>query len=121
MALASFWETALKCQRLSVALQQAVSRAPRQGDVGRDQHIDVLPATDPPHPALAPPNPAAASGSAERETRPKRARRTTNSQCAERMVETIGRLRRLSLYLQFDVAGPTGKGGRGGAPFTWST
>jgi hypothetical protein len=55
MALASFFETALKCQRLSVALQQPVSRAPRQEDAGRDQHIDVLPATDPPHPALAPP------------------------------------------------------------------
>ena len=24
-------------------------------------------------------------------------------------------------YLQFEVAGPTGKGGRGGAPLTWPT
>jgi hypothetical protein len=84
VALASFWETALKCQRLSVALQQAVSRAPRQADAGRDQHIDVLPATDPPHPALAPPNPVADSGSAERETRPKRARRTTKGRAAKK-------------------------------------
>ena len=84
VALASFWETALKCQRLSVALQQAVSRASRQEDAGRDQHIDVLPATDPPHPALAPPNPAAAAGSAERETRPKRARRTTKGRAAKK-------------------------------------
>ena len=33
---------------------------------------------------------------------------------------TPARLQRLSLYLQFEVAGPTGKGGRG-APLTWST
>jgi hypothetical protein len=24
-------------------------------------------------------------------------------------------------YLQFEVAGPTGEGGRGGAPLSWST
>jgi hypothetical protein len=49
VALASFWETALKCQRLSVALRQAVSRGQRGEDDGRDQRIDALPATDPPH------------------------------------------------------------------------
>ena len=38
-ASASFWETALKCQRLSVALQQAVSRGQRWEDAGRDQHV----------------------------------------------------------------------------------
>jgi hypothetical protein len=74
-ALASFWETALKCRRLSVALQQAVNRGQRREDGGRDQHIDVLPATDPPHLALASPNPATSSGSAERQTGLKRARR----------------------------------------------
>jgi hypothetical protein len=78
VALASFWETALKCQRLSVALRQAVGRGQRGEDDGRDQRIDALPATDPPHPALASPSPATSSGSAERQTRPKRARRRRN-------------------------------------------
>jgi hypothetical protein len=36
VAAASFWETALKCQRLSIALQQAVSRGQRWEDDGRD-------------------------------------------------------------------------------------
>ena len=76
VAVASFWETALKCQRLSVALQQAVSRGQRWEDDGRDQHVVALPAIDPPQQALASPNPATSSGSAERQTRPKRVRRT---------------------------------------------
>ena len=37
-ASASFWETALKCQRLSVALQQAVSRGQRFGRWPRSAH-----------------------------------------------------------------------------------
>ena len=74
LALASFWETALKCQRLAVALQQAVSRGSHASSAGRDQCIDVLPAIDLPHPALAPANAGAPSGSAERQTRPKRRR-----------------------------------------------
>ena len=49
-ALASFWETALKCQRLSVALQQAVSRGPHASGARRDQPVKVSSATDPPHP-----------------------------------------------------------------------
>ena len=72
-ALASFWETALKCQRLSVALQQAVSRGQRWEDTERDQHVVALPAIDPPQQALASPSPANSSASAERQTRPKRA------------------------------------------------
>ena len=72
VAAASFWETALKCQRLSVALQQAVSRDQRWEDAGRDQ---VLPAIDPPQQALVSPSPANSSAS-ERQTRPKRVRRT---------------------------------------------
>ena len=83
VALASFWETALKCQRLSVALQ-AVSRGQRGEDDGRDQRIDALPATDPAHPALASPSPATSSGSAERQTRPKRARRTAKARAAKK-------------------------------------
>jgi hypothetical protein len=35
LALASFWETALKCQRLAVALQQAVSRGSHASSAGR--------------------------------------------------------------------------------------
>ena len=58
-ALASFWETALKCQRLSVALQQAVRRGPHTSGAGRDQPINVSPATDPPHPVSALPSPEA--------------------------------------------------------------
>ena len=56
-ALASFWEMALKCQRLSVALQQAVSRGSHTSGAGRDQPINVLPATDSPHPVSALPSP----------------------------------------------------------------
>ena len=84
-ALASFWETALKCQRLSVALQQAVRRGPHTSGAGRDQPINVSPATDPPHPVSALPSPGAQSGSAERPTRPKRARRTAKGGTAKRL------------------------------------
>ena len=83
VALASFWETALKCQRLSVALQQAASRGYRASGAGRDQHIDVLPVNNTPHPALPPFNAAASYTSAERETRPKRARRTAKGRAEE--------------------------------------
>jgi hypothetical protein len=75
-ASASFWETALKCQRLSVVLQQAVSRGQRSEDNGRDRRVVALPTTDPPQQALASPSSATSSGSAERQSRPKRARRT---------------------------------------------
>jgi hypothetical protein len=75
-ASTSFWETALKCQRLSVALQQAVSRGQRWEDDGRDQGVVAFPATDPPQQALASPSSATSSGSAESQSRPKRARRT---------------------------------------------
>ena len=83
-ALASFCETALKCQRLSVALQQAVSRGQRWEDTERDQHIVALPAIDPPQQALASPSPATSSGSAERQTRPKRARGTAKGRAAKK-------------------------------------
>jgi hypothetical protein len=43
-----------------------------------------LPATDPPHPALASPSPATSSGSAERQTRPKRAQRTAKARAAKK-------------------------------------
>ena len=84
-ALASFWETALKCQRLSVALQQAVSRGPL-----------ILPAlagispslfrqqADSPHPVSALPSPEARSGSAERPARPKRVQRTARGGTAKK-------------------------------------
>ena len=83
-ALASFWETALKCQRLSVALQQAVSRGQRWEDDGRDQHVVALPAIDPPQQALASPSPANSCASAERQTRPKRARGTAKGRAAKK-------------------------------------
>ena len=83
-ASASFWETALKCQRLSVALQTAVSRGYRREDDGRDQHFNASAATHPPHPALASPGPATSSGSAERETRAKRTRRAAKGRAAKK-------------------------------------
>jgi hypothetical protein len=83
-ALASFWETALKCRRLSVALQQAVSRGQRWEDTERDQHIDALPAIDPPQQALVSSSPANSSASAERQTRPKRARGTAKGRAAKK-------------------------------------
>jgi hypothetical protein len=54
VAAASFWETALKCQRLSVALQQAVGRGNHASSTGCDQRIDLSPATDLSNQALAP-------------------------------------------------------------------
>ena len=83
-ALASFWEMALKCQRLSVALQQAVSRGPSTSGAGRGRPINVSPARDQPHPVSALPSPEAQSGSAERPTRPKRARRTAKGGTAKK-------------------------------------
>ena len=83
VAAASFWETALKCQQLSVALQQAVSRGQRREDDGRDQQIDALPAA-PLHPALASPSPATSSDSAERQTRLKHTRRTSKGRAAKK-------------------------------------
>ena len=77
VALASFWETALKCQQLSVALHQAVRRGHRREDAGHqsDQHVGASPAISTPHKALASSGvPAIASGSAERATQPKRVR-----------------------------------------------
>lgn len=82
-ALASFWETALKCQRLSVALQQAVSRGPHASGARREP-VNVSPATDPPHSVSALPRPEAQSGSAERQSRPKRARQTAKGGTAKR-------------------------------------
>ena len=83
-ALASFWETALKCQRLSVALQQAVSRGPHASGASRDQPVNVSPATDPPHAVSALPSPEAQSGLAERKSRPKRPRQTTKARTAKK-------------------------------------
>jgi hypothetical protein len=75
VALASFLETAAKCQQLSVALQQAVGRGHHASGAGRDQPVNVSPAPDPPHPVSALPSPEAQSGSAKRATQPKPARR----------------------------------------------
>jgi hypothetical protein len=85
-ALASFWETALKCQQLSVALQQAVRRGYRREDAGRqsDQYVGASPTIGPPHAALASPSPAISSGSAERPTRPKRVRQTAKPHTAKK-------------------------------------
>jgi hypothetical protein len=59
-ALASFLETAAKCQQLSVALQQAVRRGYRAEDDAPppDQHIGASQATDLPRPALTSASPA---------------------------------------------------------------
>ena len=62
VALASFLETATKCQQLSVALQQAVGRGHHASGAGRDQPVNVSPAPDPPHPVSALPSPEAQSG-----------------------------------------------------------
>jgi hypothetical protein len=52
VAAASFWETSLKCQRLSVALGQAVRRGYSRENDGppSDQPVGPSPATDRPHP-----------------------------------------------------------------------
>jgi hypothetical protein len=86
-ALASFWDTALKCQRLSVALEQAVRRGHRQEDAGRqwNQPVSASPAIGPPHATLASSSPPAIStGSAERVTRPKRVGRTAKPRAAKK-------------------------------------
>jgi hypothetical protein len=84
VALASFLETAAKCQQLSVALQQAVGRGHHASGAGRDQPITVSPATDSPHPVSALPSPEAQSGSAERPARPKRVQRTARGGTAKK-------------------------------------
>ena len=98
-ASASFWETALKCQRLSVALQQAVSRGQRWEDNGRDQRVVALPATDPPQQALASPSSATSSGSAERQSRPKRARRTAKPRDGEEEKGSLATVFRLATFV----------------------
>jgi hypothetical protein len=82
-ALASFWETALKCQRLSVVLQMAVSRGYRREDDGSDQHGDAS-TTRPAHLALASPSPANASEVVESKTPIKRARRPVKARTAKK-------------------------------------
>ena len=82
-ASGSFWETALKCQRLSVALQTAVSRGHRREGDGADQHVDASTAP-PPHPALASPSPANSSEVAESQTPLKRARRPVKARAAKK-------------------------------------
>jgi hypothetical protein len=82
-ASASFWETALKCQRLSVVLQTAVSRGHRREDDGADQHVDASTARRP-HPALASPSPASSSEVAESQTPLKRARRPVKARAAKK-------------------------------------
>jgi hypothetical protein len=82
-ASASFWETALKCQRLSVALQTAVGRGYRQEDDGVDQRVDVSTAS-PPRPALASPGPANSSQVAESKAPPKRTRRAVKARAAKK-------------------------------------
>ena len=44
----------------------------------------------------------------------------TNASVSKRLMLATFALSR-KLYLQFEVAGPTGKGGRGDAPLIWST
>ena len=83
-SLASFWETALKCQRLSVTLQAAVSRGYHRSDDGRDQDVDTWTANHLPHPTLLSPGPATSAGSAEHQTRPKRTRRTGKGRTAKK-------------------------------------
>jgi hypothetical protein len=75
-ALASFLETAAKCQQLSVAAQQAVRRGYRaEHDAPPpNQHIGASQATDLPSTALTSPSPAASPSPAERPTRTKRVR-----------------------------------------------
>jgi hypothetical protein len=86
-ALASFWETALKCQQLSVALHQAVRRGHRREDAGHqsDQHVGASPAIGTPHTPLASSSlPAISSGSAARATQPKRVRQTAKPRAAKK-------------------------------------
>ena len=106
-ALASFWEAALKCQQLSVALQQAVSRGQRSEDNGRDQRVVALPATDPPQQALASPVPQpppaqpnvrpGQSARGERLTRARRRRKTRELRFRPQ-ARPIFRLGRLNQY-----------------------
>jgi hypothetical protein len=82
-ASSAFWDTALKCQRLSVTLQTAVDRGHHQ------QHDAGDPtATTPLHLTLATPGPAASAESVKRETRPKRPRRTGKGRTRKRVRST---------------------------------
>ena len=75
-ALASFLETAAKCQQLSVALQQAVRRGYRAGDDAPPPglHVGASQANDLPRPALTSPSSAVSPSPAERPTGTKRVR-----------------------------------------------
>ena len=75
-ALASFLETAAKCQQLSVALQRAVRRGYRAGDDAPPpgQHVGASQANDLPRPALTSPSSAVSPSPAERPTGTKRVR-----------------------------------------------
>jgi hypothetical protein len=83
-ASASFWQTALKCQRLSVALQAAVSRGYHREDDSRDQRVGALTASLRSHPALASPSPANSPEIAERQPPLKRTRRTAKARAAKK-------------------------------------
>ena len=75
-ALASFLETAAKCQQLSVALQRAVRRGYRAGDDAPPPglHVGASQANDLPRPALTSPSSAVSPSPAERPTGTKRVR-----------------------------------------------
>ena len=72
-ALASFLETAAKCQQLSVALQQTIRRGHLPEDDG-PQHAGASPATDLPPPALVSPSRPISSRPVEHATPTKRVR-----------------------------------------------
>ncbi len=84
VALASFLETAGKCQQLSVALQQADRRGYRREDDGppSDQPVGTSPDINLSHRALASPSTAISSGSAEDPTR--RVRHTAKPRAAKK-------------------------------------
>jgi hypothetical protein len=73
VALASFLETAAKCQQLSVTLQQTIRRGHLPEDDG-PQHAGASPATDLPPVALASPSPPISSCPVEHATPTKRVR-----------------------------------------------
>ncbi len=95
VAAASFWETSLKCQRLSVALGQAVRRGYSRENDGppSDQPVGPSPATDRPHPALASSRPLVSFGSAERPSLPKRVRRKPRAAKKKKGSSTSGERR----------------------------
>ena len=75
VALASFLETAAKCQQLSVALQQTIRRGYLPEDDG-PQHAGASPATDLPPVALASPSPQSLPARSNPRTPTKRLRTT---------------------------------------------